>query len=145
MWSKIAQILTLALFWCSSAYAGDEGKFTLLPKGGTTPFEATCFDNVATARLLTWREFLEQEMIEEREFALDFQMELFRFEIENTKIEKEEAIFRFEESIRLRDTEIESLRDIIKKDKKVNLPVVIGSSVVAGFASGLGTYHLIGK
>jgi len=127
---------------CSPAYAEETGKFTLLPKGGVTPFEATCFDNVATAHLLTWREFLEQEMREELNFALDFQMEMYRYEIENIKIENEEAIFRFEESVRLRDEEIVSLRDIIKKDKKINLPVVIGSSLAAGFAIGFGTYHL---
>ena len=39
------------------AYGGD-GKFTLVPQGGVVPFEATCFDTEATAKLLTWKEFL---------------------------------------------------------------------------------------
>jgi hypothetical protein len=42
----------------------------------------------------------------------------------------------------LRDEEIESLRTIIKKDRKVNLPLVIAGSVAAGIAIGFGAYHL---
>jgi hypothetical protein len=145
MWSKVAQTLTLSLGLCQSAYAQDVGKFTLLPKGATVPFEATCFDTVATAHLLTWKEFLEQEVREEFDFALEYQTELFRYEIDNLKIEMEEANFRCEEGLTLRDEEIESLRDIIKTKKKINLPFVIGGSVVAGIAIGFGTAYALEK
>jgi hypothetical protein len=145
MWSKVAQTLALSLALCQSAYAEDVGKFTLLPKGGTVPFEAACFDTVATAHLLTWKEFQEQEIREEINFALDFQIEIHKYEIGNLKIEMEEANFRCEESLKLRDEEIESLRDIIKTKKKINLPFIIGGSVVAGVVIGFGTAHALEK
>ena len=61
MWNRIAATLSFALIlWSGPAY-GDEGKFTLVPRGGTVSFEATCFDSKATAKLLTWKEFLSEE------------------------------------------------------------------------------------
>jgi|15BtaG_2_1085339.scaffolds.fasta_scaffold00065_5 hypothetical protein len=145
MWSKITQTLTLSLVLCQAAYAEDVGKFTLLPKGATVLFEATCFDNVATARLLTWKEFQEREMREELDFVLNFQIEIHKHEIGNIKIEMEESTFRYEESLKLRDEEIESLRNIVKKDRKINLPLVIAGSIATGVAIGVGGTYAIDK
>ena len=62
----------------STAYGGD-GKFTLVPQGGVVSFEATCFDTEATAKLLTWKEFLADELkaqceFEKRALALDSEL-----------------------------------------------------------------------
>jgi hypothetical protein len=142
MWSKLAQLLTIALILCAPAYAEDVGRFTLVPKGGVVPFESTCFDDIATARLLTWREFQEQEFQNRLQLELGLQREELTLEVNTLKITLEETTVRFEDSLRLRDEEIESLRTIIKKDRKVNLPLVIAGSVAAGIAIGFGAYHL---
>jgi glutaredoxin len=140
----IAQTLTMGLVLCGPAYAGD-GKFTLLPKGGKAPFEATCFDDEATAKLLTWKEFLEQEQqklcdFEKEKLTLDYDLV-----IKNIQITLDETQARCQVEIDTRDRELEELRDIIKKNKKLSIPVVVATSVAVGFGIGFGTYHLASK
>ena len=43
------------------------------------------------------------------------------------------------------NTTFENLRDIIKKNKKLNIPMVIATSAVVGFGAGFGAYHLASK
>jgi len=142
MWSRVAQILTIGLVLCAPAHAGD-GKFTLLPKGGKAPFEATCFDDEATAKLLTWKEFLVQEQqalcnFEKEKLTLDYDLVL-----KNVQITLDETEARCQIEIDTRDKELEELRDIIKKNKKLNVPVVVVTSVAVGFGLGFGTYHIV--
>ena len=143
MLNKLAAILMLAsFFWSSPAY-GQEGKFTLVPRGGVVPFESTCFDNEATARLLAWREFQQKEFENSLELKLGLQREEFTLELSTLKVSLEETTIRYNDSIRLRDEEIDSLRTIIKKDRKVNLPLVVAGSVLAGVAVGIGAAYAI--
>ena len=121
--------------WSVPAYGG-EGKFTFVPKNGLVPFESTCFDNEATAKLLTWNRLNLQIGIQREELTL---------EIDTLRISLEETTIRYDDTLRLRDEEIESLRTIIKKDRKVNLPLVIAGSIVAGVALGVGTAYAIDK
>ena len=124
----------------STAYGGD-GKFTLVPQGGVVSFEATCFDTEATAKLLTWKEFLADELKAQCEFekrVLILDSELI---IKNMQITLEETQIRYQVEIKTRDEEIEKLRNIIKKNKKLNVPVVIATSVAIGLGIGFGTYH----
>jgi hypothetical protein len=144
MWSRLTQILTLGLVLCSPAHA-EEGRFTFVPKNGVVPFESTCFDNEATARLLTWKEFQEKEFQNRLSLQLGIQREELTLDIDTLKISLEEATIRYNDTLRLRDEEIESLRTIIKKDRKVNLPLVVAGSVVAGVAIGVGTAYAIDK
>jgi glutaredoxin len=142
MWSRVAQILTIGLVLCAPAHAGD-GKFTLLPKGGKAPFEATCFDDEATAKLLTWKEFLVQEQqalcnFEKEKLTLDYDLVL-----KNIQITLDETEARCQIEIDTRDKELKELRDIIKKNKKLNVPVVVVTSVAVGFGLGFGTYHIV--
>ena len=126
------------------AYGGP-GKFILVPQGGTVPYEATCFDTEATAKLLTWKEFLAEEMKTKCEYekqALVLDTELV---ITNMQITLEETQVRYQVEIDTRDEEIETLRDIIKKNKKLNIPVVVATSVAVGFGVGFGTYHFASK
>lgn len=144
MLSKVAQILSVTLLLCNAAIA-DDGRFTLVPDGGRVPFQATCFDDVATAKLLTWREFQEKEFQNRLKFELDMQSQKYTLDIETLNIKLSETVFRYEQQISLRDEEIESLRTLIKKDRKVNLPLVIAGSVIAGIAVGIGTAYAIDK
>lgn len=144
MWNKFSLSLLLTL-WGSPVYGADLGSFTFLPKGGVSPYEATCFDNVATARLMTWKEFQEKEFESRLELQLGLQRSELQLRIDTLNIKLEETTFRLEESVKLRDEEIEDLRKIIKKDRKVNIPLVIAGSVVAGIALGIGSAYAIDK
>ena len=139
-------IKTLFLFLLTIPVAyGDDGKFTLVPQGGVVPFEATCFDTEATAKLLTWKEFLAEELKTKCEYekqALVLDTELV---ITNMQITLEETQVRYQVEIDTRDEEIETLRNIIKKNKKLNIPVVVATSVAVGFGVGFGTYHFASR
>jgi glutaredoxin len=139
-------IKTLFLFLLTIPVAyGGAGKFTLVPQGGIVPFEATCFDTEATAKLLTWKEFLAEEMKTKCEYekqALVLDTELV---ITNMQITLEEMQVRYQVEIDTRDKELETLRDIIKKNKKLNIPVIVATSVAVGFGVGFGTYHFASK
>ena len=143
--SMLNKILFLVcLIWPANAFAS-EGKFTLVPQGGIVPFEATCFDTEATAKLLTWKEYLEQELnqkclYEKRSMSLDYKLV-----IENIEITLDETEARYQIEIDKRDKELEELRNIIKKNKKLNIPVVIATAAAIGFGVGFGTYHIASK
>ena len=142
--NTLIKTLFLFLLTIPVAYGGD-GKFALVPQGGVVPFEATCFDTEATAKLLTWKEFLAEEMKTKCEYekqALVLDTELV---ITNMQITLEETQVRYQVEIDTRDEEIESLRDIIKKNKKLNIPVVVATSVAVGFGVGFGTYHFASR
>ena len=142
-------ILNKILFLICLVYApythASEGRFTLVPQGGIVPFEATCFDTEATAKLLTWKEFLKQEEqkqceFEKRTLVLDYDLVM-----ENLQITLDETHARTQIEIETRDKELEELRNIIKKNKKLNVPFIIGTSVAVGFGVGFGTYHFASK
>ena len=140
MLNKILFMLFLSLLVTGEAHSS-EGQFTLVPRGGIVPFEATCFDSEATARLLTWKEFLEEQEqarceYEKQKLILDSELV-----IQNMQITLDETQVRYQVEIDTRDQEIEDLRDIIKKNKKVNIPAVIATSVAVGFGVGFGTYY----
>ena len=142
-------ILNKILFLLCLVYApythASEGRFTLVPQGGIVPFEATCFDTEATAKLLTWKEFLKQEEqklceFEKRVLVLDSELV-----IENMQITLDETRARTQIEIETRDKELGELRNIIKKNKKLNIPVVVAASAAIGFGIGFGTYHIASK
>ena len=141
MLDKILLLLALSL---STAYAAG-GKFTLLPKGAKAPFEATCFDDEATAKLLTWKELLEQEqralcIFEKEKLTLDSELV-----IDNIHITLDETRARCQIEMDTRDRELTELRNIIKKNKKLNVPVIVATGVAVGFGLGFGTYHIANR
>ncbi len=143
--SILNKILFLICLVHSPYASASEGRFTLVPQGGIVPFEATCFDTEATAKLLTWKEFLKQEEqkqceFEKRTLVLDYDLVM-----ENLQITLDETHARTQIEIETRDKELEELRNIIKKNKKLNVPFIIGTSVAVGFGVGFGTYHFASK
>lgn len=142
MWSRL--LLLLALVFPLDAL-GDEGKFSLVPKNGIVKFDATCFDDTATAKILTFSEFIAVELnaaciFEKDKMLLEHQLEIDNLLIERTGLEE-----RYLVEMTTRDNEIEELRKIIKKNKKLNIPAIIVTSVAVGFGVGFGTYHLARK
>ena len=142
MWIKLLQISALSLSLHSSVQAS-EGQFTLVPQGGKVPFEATCFDDVATAKLLTWKELLVEEMKEKCSFEKQKIILEKDLDFENLQITLDETNFRYQAELSARDNEIEKLRDIIKRSNRANVPVIIVISATVGFGIGAGTYHII--
>ena len=142
MWSRI--LFLFALLYPSVAHAAD-GKFSLVPKNGVVKFDATCFDDEAMAKILTFSEFIAVELNGACSFEKDKMLLDHRLEVENLQIEKQGLEERYLIEIDTRDEEIETLRDIIKKNKKLNIPVVIATSVAIGFGVGFGTYHLASR
>ena len=65
--------------------------------------------------------------------------------MQNTEITLDETRTRYQIEIDTRDKELEALRDIIKKNKKLNIPVLVATSVAVGFGVGFGTYHFASK
>ena len=77
---------------------------------------------------------------EKRNLILDYDLVM-----KNTEITLDETRVRYQIEIDTRDRELEELRGIIKKNKKLNIPFVVATSVAVGFGVGFGTYHLVSK
>ena len=77
---------------------------------------------------------------EKRNLVLDYDLVM-----QNTEITLDETRTRYQIEIDTRDKELEALRDIIKKNKKLNIPVLVATSVAVGFGVGFGTYHFASK
>ena len=134
----------MSFFFCSTAQ-GQDGKFTLVPKGGKVPFEATCFDAQATARMLVWKEFVEQEQRKLCEFEKERIILDSNLIIDNLQITLDETNVRYQIEINTRDKEPDELRAIIKKNRRVNIPVVVAVSIAGGFALGIGASYMISQ
>jgi len=61
------------------------------------------------------------------------------------QITLEETEIRYQVEIETRDKELETLREIIKKNKKVSMPAVIATSVAAGIVVGVGSAYAIDR
>jgi hypothetical protein len=139
MLSRALLLLGLSL----PAMAQDTPQFTLVPRGGTVPFEATCFNDIATAEILTWKQFTQIEFQKRLEFEQAKWKETCQLNISNIQISLEESQIRFEEQLAAKNNELEELRAIIKKDRKKNIPAIIVGSVAAGIAIGIGSAYAI--
>lgn len=144
MLSKPCSILFMSLL-ISGVASAQEGRFTLVPEGGVVPFQSTCFDDLATAKLLTWKEFQEREFKIKMQYELELLSEQNDFKLKELQIEFEEAQFRFDETLKIKDREILELKNIIKKDKNINLPLAIAASVLGGVAVGIGAAYAINQ
>ena len=144
MSSRFVILLILSFLFCSLAH-GQDGKFTLVPENGRVPFEATCFDDVATARLMTWKEFLEKELSQKYIFENEKMILQKDLEIQSLQITLDETLVRYKIETETRDRELEELRSIIKKNKKVNMPVVVGVSVLGGVVLGFAGAYAIDR
>jgi hypothetical protein len=125
------------------AMAQDTPQFTLVPRGGIVPFEATCFNDLATAEILAWKQFTQIEFQKRLEFEQAKWKEGCQLSISNLQISLDESQTRFSEELAAKNVELEELRNIIKKDRKKNIPAIIVGSVAAGVVLGLGSAYAI--
>jgi len=141
MLSRVIFLLSISL----PAMAQNTPQFTLVPRGGVVPFEATCFNDLATAQILTWKQFTQIEFQKRLEFEQAKWKETCQLNINNLQISLEESQIRFDEQLLAKDVELEELRAIIKKDRKKNIPAIIAGSVAAGIAIGIGSAYAINQ
>jgi hypothetical protein len=141
MLSRILFLLSLSL----PAMAGDVPQFTLIPRGGVVPFEATCFNDVATAEILTWKQFTQVEFQKRLEFEQAKWNEICQLNVANLQISLDESQMRFNGELAAKNIELEDLREIIAKDRKKNVPAIIAGSVAAGIVIGLGSAYAINQ
>ena len=125
--------------------AGDVPQFTLIPRGGVVPFEATCFNDVATAEILTWKQFTQVEFQKRLEFEQAKWNEICQLNVANLQISLDESQMRFNGELAAKNIELEDLREIIAKDRKKNVPAIIAGSVAAGIVIGLGSAYAINQ
>ena len=125
--------------------AEDTAQFTLVPRGGIVPFEATCFNNVATAQILTWKQFTEIEFEKRLEFEQAKWNETCHLSVTNLQISLDESQTRFNEELAAKSTELEDLRQIIAKDRKKNIPAIMAGSIAAGIVIGFGSAYAINQ
>lgn len=144
MWSRLAQISTLGLVLCGAAHA-EEGRFSLVPRNGTVKYDATCFNDMAMAKILTFSEFVAVELNAACVFEKDKMLLQHELELENFQIEKQGLEERYKIEIDTRDEELKTLRTVIKKNKKLNIPIVVATSIAVGFGAGFSTYHLASR
>jgi hypothetical protein len=57
------------------------------------------------------------------------------------QITLEETEVRYEAEVQARDEELETLRNLIKKNRRFNIPAIIVTSTAIGVAIGFGSYH----
>ena len=88
-------------------------------------------------------------MEQEQRALCDFEKERLTLDselvIDNIQITLDETRARCQIEMDTRDKELKELRDIIKKNKKLNVPVVVATSLAVGFGIGFGTYHIASK
>lgn len=142
MWNRIAQILSLSVVLCGTAYASDSdtstpapnGQFTILDLNQRAPFRGTLFDPTATAYLLTLQDRLQAEFQLELNYQIgqlqaEHQLEVTNLDLRYTALNDE-----YQLRIEAKDQEIEQLnRSLAKLSRNDRHWFVIG-----GFAIGVG-------
>lgn len=135
-------LLLLAILIPTNSYAG-EGKFTFVPQGGVVPFQATCFDDFATATIIAERES------KEREFKIEIDNVINtskidcdrRLELQTIMADAEKQ--RLLVSVESKDEQIDLLTTKLSKLEKRNIPLFVTAGIVAGVIIGGGVAFTI--
>jgi len=129
--------LLLALLIPTNSYAG-EGKFTFVPQGGVVPFQATCFDDFATATIIAERESKEREFKIEIDNVINTTKIDCDRRIELQTITSEAERQRLLVAVESKDKQIGQLTDKLARLEKRNIPLYVVAGVVAGAIIGGG-------
>lgn len=133
-------VLPIFLSLLISSYAfAEDGKFTHIDIGEKAPFDGTLFDPIATAKILTNKEFCE----EEAKLKLSLDYEKLEKEV-NLKLKIKEAELKAskeksKELLTLKDEEIQKLRKQATNQKIDLVPIIAagGGGILAGIIIGL--------
>jgi hypothetical protein len=69
--------------------AASEGKFTIIEEGDIAPFGGALFDIQATAEIISFKKYMEDNASEEMRYYLEQMGEQYRLEMETSKLEIE--------------------------------------------------------
>lgn len=134
-------VISLCLL-STTAQAG-EGSFTILDPGQPAPFHSVCFDDLATAKILTWKEFIHEEFVLENKLETDKLIAHHQLEMDDLNLTLKNLQERYDFDVVQREKELKSLRGIVKRGKRVNVPVAVATGIIGGFALGFGTLYLV--
>jgi hypothetical protein len=139
MWNKIILIICLALLSANAYGEEQKGKFVLVPKDGRVPFQATCFDDLATAVLISDKETREERY----KLELDKQVALLKTEcdkrVELDKISTDAERDRLLVQLQSRQEQIDGLNKKLSKIERIDIPGIITASLLGGIIIGGGT------
>lgn len=139
MWSKIAQILSLSLILCGSAYADEpteasNGRFTILDQNQRAPFRGTLFDPTATAYLLTYQGRIEAQFQLELDYKIE-QLEIeHQLEVTNLNLRYDALSEEYQLRVDAKDLEIQQLNESLSRLSRNDRHWF----VLGGFAIGVG-------
>lgn len=140
------KILLLLILSTSSALASDQGRFTFLQEKQCAPFSGTLFDPTATARLLSASKFMKEEYELKLGYELSLMKAKYDLEIEQLNISLDIQQKKCDNTISIKDKEIEGLNKIIaKKPGKNALAWGIVGGFVAGVASTIAITYAVNK
>jgi hypothetical protein len=142
MFNKITLLFIISLIGQPIAQAG-EGKFSIVQEGQPVKFHATCFDDIALSKIMTWKEFIGQEFEAQKQLEIGKLQEAHKLELEQAKIETETLQKKYDFDILQKDNELKDLRKLLQRNSKVNIPAAVGASLVGGFALGFGVAYVI--
>ena len=131
MWSKVAQILSLTLVLCSTAYA-EEPQFTFLAEGEAAPFQGTLFNPQATAELITYPEYLQNEFDLELEYRLDLQATEYNLQLSNSQIRYDSLKLEYDATVLSLTQQNESLEEALAQRKKNRNGLMFAAGTATG-------------
>ena len=132
MWSKIAQILALALIMCGTAQAEDP-QFTFLDENQPAPFAGTLFNPSATAELIVLPQHLRLEFKIELEYELGLQAADYDLQLQNSNIRYESL----KEEYRVTVESLQQQNTALEQALKQQSPSRNGLWFAAGTATGV--------
>lgn len=135
MLNKMLPLIVLLI--PSLAYA-DNGNFTYLTEGQTSPFKGTLFDDEATAHILTLPEFYALKCDLDLEYQIGLKTEKYSFEMKDLEakvvfLEKEKFTI-----VEQKDSRIDLLETELKKKNRNDKPYIFGAGVAIGIALTVG-------
>lgn len=143
MSNKLINTLIFSALLIPSLAQGQEGKFSIVEEGQPVKFHATCFDDVAVSKIMTWKEFIGEEFDLKKKLEIDKLNEAHKLEVGKLVVEKDTLQKKYDFDVLQRDNEIKDLRKLLQRNKKVNVPAAVAASLVGGFAVGAGVIYII--
>lgn len=131
MWSRIVKLLALSTILCGTAHA-EEPQFTFLAEGETAPFQGTLFNPQATAELITYPEYLQNEFDLELEYRLDLQATEYNLQLSNSQIRYDSLKLEYDATVLSLTQQNESLEEALAQRKKNRNGLMFAAGTATG-------------
>ena len=131
MWSRIVKLLALSSILCGAALA-EEPQFTFLAEGEEAPFQGTLFNPQATAELITYPEYLQNEFDLELEYRLDLQATEYNLQLSNSQIRYDSLKLEYDATVLSLTQQNESLEEALAQRKKNRNGLMFAAGTATG-------------